>query len=240
MAESAKRVRIRRKDLRRPDEFETLTGETFVWAQHHQTTLIVAGVALLAIAVGFILMSRSRAARLQEANLQFQQAQAQLERGSAATAATQFESIEQNASGTSYGQLAGLYRGHAFLKQGDGAGASTAYTQYLSTASAPDYLRQQALIGLGRAKEMANDLSGAEDAYLQAEKLDGPATTEASLGVARMLEAQGKPDQARAIFARLAKDAPEGWVKSYAAAKVPGVATADGDPAAESDTVDAE
>ena len=55
MAESAKRVRIRRKDLRRPDEFETLTGETFVWAQHHQTTLIVAGVAALALAAAALL-----------------------------------------------------------------------------------------------------------------------------------------------------------------------------------------
>jgi len=239
MAESAKRVRIRRKDLRRPDEFETLTGETFVWAQHHQTTLIVAGVAALALAVGLILVSRSRAARVQEADLQFQQAQAQLDRGSAATAATQFEALEQNASGTPYGRLAGLFRGHALLKQGDGAGAATAYTQYLSTASAPDYLRQQALVGLGRAKELANDLSGAQDAYLQAEKLEGPASAEASLGVARMLDAQGQPDQARAIYARLAKDAPDGWIKSYASAKVPGVATADAAPAVE-DTVDAE
>ena len=108
MAESAKKVKIRRKDLRGPDEFETLTGETFVWAQHHQTALIVAGVAALAIAVGLILVSRSRAARVQEADLQFQQAQAQLERGSAATAATQFAAIEQNASGTPYGRLAAV------------------------------------------------------------------------------------------------------------------------------------
>jgi len=235
MAESAKRVKIRRKDLRGPDEFETLTGETFVWAQQHQTTLVVAGVALLAIAVGLILVSRSRASRLQEADLQFQQAQAQLERGSAATAATLFESVEQNASGTSYGRLAGLYRGHALLKQGDGAAASTAYTQYLSTASAPDYLRQQALIGLGRAKELTNDLSGAQDAYLQAEKTDGPATAEASLGVARMLEAQGQADQARAIYARLATDAPEGWIKSYAAAKAPGLEATTEAPAADAE-----
>jgi len=106
----------------------------------------------------------------------------------------QFEALEQNASGTPYGRLAGLFRGHALLKQGDGAGAATAYTQYLSTASAPDYLRQQALVGLGHAKELANDMTGAQDAYLQAEKLDGPATAEASLGVARMLDAQGQAD----------------------------------------------
>ena len=229
MPESAKRVKIRRKDLRGPDEFETLTGETLAWAQTHQTPLIVGGVALLAIVVGALLVARSRGIRNQEAAGQFQQAQAQLASGSAATAATQFEAIEQNAGSTPFGRLAGLYQGHALLRQGDGAGAASAYTEYLSTASAPDYLRQQALLGLGRAKEIAGDASGAHDAYLQAEKLEGPARDEASLGVARMLETQGQVDQARAIYTRLVKESPEGWLRSLAAAKAPGV-TADEAP----------
>ena len=48
MAQSAKRVKIRRKDLRGPDEFETLTGETLAWAQGHRTPLIVAGTGVSA------------------------------------------------------------------------------------------------------------------------------------------------------------------------------------------------
>jgi tetratricopeptide (TPR) repeat protein len=168
-------------------------------------------------------MSRARVARNQEAALQFGQAQAQLAGGSAATAATQFAAIEQNAASTPFGRLAGLYQGHALLKQGDGAGAAAAYTEYLSTASAPDYLRQQALVGLGRAKELAGDKAGAHDSYVQAEKLDGPARAEASLGVARMLENQGQADQARAIYARLVKEAPDGWLRTFAEAKAPGV-----------------
>jgi hypothetical protein len=75
MAESAKRVKIRRKDLRGPDEFETLTGETLAWAQAHRTPLIVAGAAILAIAVAALLMTRARVARNQEASVQFRQAQ---------------------------------------------------------------------------------------------------------------------------------------------------------------------
>jgi len=232
MAQSAKRVKIRRKDLRGPDEFETLTGETLAWAQGHRTPLVVAGVAVLAIAVAALLMTRARTVRNQDAAAQFRQAQAELAGGSAATAATQFETIEQNASSTPFGRLAGLYQGHALLKQGDGAGAAAAYTEYLSTASAPEYLRQQALVGLGRAKEIGGDTAGAHDAYLQAEKLDGPARAEASLGVARMLETQGQADQARAVYARLVKEAPEGWVRTFAESKAPGV-KADEAPAAE-------
>jgi hypothetical protein len=67
---------------------------------------------------------------------------------------------------------------------------------------------------------------------VQAEKLDGPARAEASLGVARMLESQGQSDQARAIYARLVKEAPEGWLRTFAEAKAPGVRT-DDTPAAE-------
>jgi tetratricopeptide (TPR) repeat protein len=223
MPESAKRVKIRRKDLRGPDEFETLTGETLAWAQGHQTPLVVGGVVLLAIVLGVLLVMRSRSIHNQEAAGQFQQAQGQLAGGSAAAAATQFEAIAQNASGTPFGRLAALYRGHALLKQGDGAGAAAAYTQYLNGASVPDYLRQQALLGLGRAKEIGGDTTGAHDAYLEAEKLDGPARAEASLGVARMLETQGQADQARAIYARLVKESPEGWLRSFAEAKAPGV-----------------
>jgi len=233
MPESAKRVKIRRKDLRGPDEFETLTGETLAWAQGHQTPLIVGGVAILAIVVGVLLVARARGIRNQEVAGQFRHAQAQLDNGSAATAATEFEAIAQSASGTPFGRLAGLYRGHALLTQGDGAGAASAYTQYLSSASVPDYLRQQALLGLGRAKETEGDASGAHDAYLQAEKLEGPARGEASLGVARMLESQGKADDARAIYARLVKESPEGWLRSFAEAKAPGV-KADDAPAPDS------
>ena len=63
MPETAKRVKIRRKDLRGPDEFETLTGETVAWAQGHQTPLIIGGVALLVVVIGALLMVRSRGIR---------------------------------------------------------------------------------------------------------------------------------------------------------------------------------
>jgi len=74
MPESAKRVKIRRKDLRGPDEFETLTGETLAWAQGHQTPLIVGGVAILAIVVGVLLVARARGIRNQEVAGQFRHA----------------------------------------------------------------------------------------------------------------------------------------------------------------------
>jgi tetratricopeptide (TPR) repeat protein len=232
MPQSAKRVKIRRKDLRGPDEFETLTGQTLAWAQGHQAPLIAVGVAVLVIAVGALLFVRSRAARNAEAAAQFEQAQAQLAGGSAAAAAAGFQALDRSASGTPFGRLAGLYVGHALLRQGDAAGAANAYALYLGKSSIPDYVRQQALLGLGRAKEMGGDSGGARDVYLQAEKLEGPARAEASLGIARTLEAEGQADQARAIYAKLVKESPEGWLRDFAAAKAP-EAAAETTPVAE-------
>lgn len=221
MPEPAKRVKIRRKDLRGPDEFETLTGETLVWAREHQTVLVAAAFGLLVLAVIGLLLIQGRAARNQDASARFQQAQQQLEAGNAAAAAMQFAGIEANASSTPYGRLAGLFEGHARLAEGDAAAAATAYSEFLSSASAPEYIRQQALLGLARAKEAAGDTAGALDSYTQAEKLDGPLRADAAFGAARMHEAQGQADRAREIYARLLKDAPDGWMRPLVAAKVP-------------------
>src|SRR5438874_13566989 len=57
MPRHARRLKIRRKDLRKPDEFETLTGQALTWAGEHLPVvyglLAVAVVALVAsLAVG--------------------------------------------------------------------------------------------------------------------------------------------------------------------------------------------
>ena len=36
MPQHAKRIKVRRKDLRKPDEFETLTGQALDWADDHR------------------------------------------------------------------------------------------------------------------------------------------------------------------------------------------------------------
>jgi tetratricopeptide (TPR) repeat protein len=226
MPEPAKRVRIRRKDLRGPDEFETIAGDAFVWAREHRAVLVGAGVVLLLLAVVGLLVTRARAGRRQEAATQFYQARAYLLGGNAATAAGQFASLEAHASGTPYGSLASLYQGHALLAQGEAGGAASAYSEYLSTAAAEEYLRQQALLGLGRAKEAAGDVSGALDAYTQAEKLEGPLAPDAAFAAARLHEAQGRTDEARAIYTRLLTEAPDGWMHEQVAAKVPDAAKA--------------
>ena len=113
-------------------------------------------------------------------------------------------------------------RGHALRKQGDRAGAASAYTEYLSDVPARDYLRQQALIGLGRAKEATTDASGALDAYVQAADLEGPFRVEALLAAGRLHEAAGRLQQARELYVRVLKDGnPDPELRTMLLAKLP-------------------
>src|SRR5215813_13683552 len=175
MPQHAKRIKIRRKALRQPDEFKTLTGEAVSWASANRG-LVTAVVVVLAVA------------------------------GLAAVA---------------HGRLATLYRGHALSRQGDAAGAATAYTEYLATSPEPPYLRQEALVGLGHAKEATGDATGALEAYVQAGTLDGPYRTDALLSAARLHEAAGQGDFAREIYTRLLNEAAEPEVKALARSKLP-------------------
>jgi len=75
MPQHARRLKIRRKDLRKPDEFETLTGQALAWAGEHPA--VVYGVLAVAIVVlvGSLAVGRWRAARNEAAAVAFRSAQ---------------------------------------------------------------------------------------------------------------------------------------------------------------------
>ena len=95
-------------------------------------------------------------------------------------AAAGFAPSLRSCPGTPFGRLARLYRGHALARQGDAAAAAVAYGEYLAIDPETAYLRQEALVGLGRAKEVAGDATGALEAYTQAAALEGPFRTDAA------------------------------------------------------------
>src|SRR5437773_8300658 len=184
MPRHARRLKIRRKDLRKPDEFETLTGQAVA----------------------------------------FRSAQESFDEGKFQEAAQGFAYVAERYPGAPFGRLAVLYRAHALARQGDQAAAATAYGEYLASTAVPDYLRQEALVGLARAKEAAGDMAGALDAYTQAGALPGAYRDDALLSAARLEQAAGHAERAQAIYAGLLKDAADPATKAFVAAKVPGAA----------------
>ena len=222
MPQHAKRIKIRRKALRQPDEFETLTGQAVNWASANRglVTGVVAALAvagLAAVAVGHL-----RGAERERASLAFRTAHTTFAAGNKFNeAAEAFAALAHDYPHTAYGRLAGLYRGHAFARQGDAAAAATAYAEYLATSPDPPYLRQEALAGLGHAKEATGETTPALEAYVQAGTLEGPYRTDALLSAARLHEAGGRADLAREIYARLLKEAPEPDLKAFLLSKLP-------------------
>src|SRR5438874_5673996 len=239
MPRHARRLKIRRKDLRKPDEFETLTVQALTRAGEHLPVvccfLAVAVVALVAsLAVG-----RWRASRNEAAAVAFRAAQGRFAEGKFQDAAQDFAYVVERYPHAPFGRLAALYRAHAFARQGDQAAATTAYGEYLARAADTDYLRQEALVGLARAREASGDTAGALEAYTQAGALPGPYRDDALLSAARAGQAAGHADLAQAIYAGLVKDAADPETKALAAAKVPGAARPAGGVAedtADSDT----
>jgi tetratricopeptide (TPR) repeat protein len=221
MAQPVKRTRVRRKDIRQPDEFETLTAQAAVWAREHQSIVVGAVSALLVIGLIVLLVSRTRASRAELASVDFQVAHSVFQGGKYPEAAAGFSALAEKLPGTPFGRLARLYRGHALERQGDAAAAAVAYGEYLAIDPDTDYLRQEALVGLGHAKEAAGDATGALDAYTQAAALGGPFRTDAGLSAARLHEAAGRSSEAREIYQRLLKEAPDPDVQNLLRTKLP-------------------
>ncbi len=220
MPQPAKRIKISRKALRQPDEFQSLTRRAADWAVEHTPLVVGACGALLAILLAVVAVRWYESSQADAAAMRFREAYATFEARKFDQAAETFGGVSREYGRTPFGQLAGLYRAHALARQGDG-GAVAAYEEYVAAPSAPDYLRQEALDGLGHAKEAGGDTAGALAAYTQAGELRGPFRTDALLAAARLHEAAGQRDKAQGIYAQLLKEGPDPDVKALLLAKLP-------------------
>jgi hypothetical protein len=220
MPQHAKRIKIRRKDLRKPDEFETFTAQALEWADENRALVGGIAVALLAVALIALGLSRWRATQNESAAAAFRAAEARFAAGNFGDAARQFADVATDYPRAPFGRLAGLYRAHALARQNDAAGAAAAYAEYLAGSPVADYLRQEALVGLAHAKEASGDAAGALDAYTQAGAFAGPYRTDALLAAARLHEAAGRASDAHAIYASL-KDVSDPEVQALLATKLP-------------------
>jgi hypothetical protein len=230
MAPPAERIKLDRKALREPDEFQTLTSEVAAWAQANRTALVAVAAAAVVIAAVGAGVSWYRARQAAAAAVRFQSAHDEFQASRWAEAAEAFAGLGRDYPGTGYGRLAALYQGHALLRKPDPAAAAAAYGDFLAASPPTDYLRQEALMGLGAAREASADAPGAREAYEQAAATDGPFRSDARLSLARLYEAGGQPDKAKELYLAVLKDSPSGFARTVLEAKIPAdVAAAGGE-----------
>jgi tetratricopeptide (TPR) repeat protein len=195
----ATRRKLSRKELKQPDEFQSVVETVSVFLELHlRQALIGAGafVVIAAIVLGAYFLEARRARIAAE---RFSQALSQLEKNHYPAAEDALRKLAADEPHRPVGRLANFYLASAYLAQNQPAKARDALRAYLAGNDASIF-RDTALNNLAVAYEQLGDYKQAEDAYREAAKIAGPGQARAEIGVARTLLKQGKRDQAVAAY----------------------------------------
>jgi hypothetical protein len=197
------RIKIRRKDLRRPDEFVEFTGRVWAWLVARRR--LAGGLAAGAVAVAFAVAGvRSLVDR--RANRAAEEFAAAVRLYTDGAAREALEALPKIPAVASYGALANLYRGHAALDAGEPPVAVEAFRAALG-GSLPPYLQQEARYGLASALAAQGDRAAAMEEYEAAAALWGPFRTDARLAAANLATSLGDIARARSLYEAAAESA---------------------------------
>ena len=195
----ATRHKISRKELKQPDEFQTVFETAALFFELHLTEVLLGAAALLvvvAIALSFLYYEAQRG---RAASARFDQALSELQGGKYESAEKDLSSLAADEPHRAVGRLANLYLANAYLAQKEPAKAREALLRYLAGDDASVF-RDAALDDLAVTYEELGDYKQAEATYRQASAIEGPEQARADLGMARMLQKQGKRDEAVAVY----------------------------------------
>lgn len=204
----ARTTRIRRKDLRQPDEFITLSRRAITYAEENPTTVLLVMGAILTLLVAVLVYRTLRASREASAAQAYGQAHALLGDRKYPEAATAFQQTADSFGSAAYARLAKLQRANALLLGGRPDEASEAYRAFLDAGVPTDYLRQLALTRLGQAHDKDGKPAEAQAAFAAAADLAGPFGDEALLGEARVAEKAADSAKARALYEQFLEKYP--------------------------------
>jgi len=163
------------------------------------TEVLLGATALLvvvAIALGFYYYEARRG---RAAAARFDEAIGELESGKYDAAEHALSTLADDEPHRAVGRLANLYLATAYLAQKEPAKARDTLLRYLAEDDA-SLFRGAALDNLAVTYEEMGNYKQAEDAYRQASKIEGPEQTRAQLGMARMLQKQGKRAEAISVY----------------------------------------
>ncbi len=210
--------RLTRKDLRQPDEFQTLSRQALDFVEANRNAVVAAlgaVIVLLLAIVAYRMISQGREANASGA---YTAARSLLTEKKYGEAAVKFDEVASSYGGTSYGPLAILERGNALLLADQAADAVAAYERFLQSSPPTDYLRQLAHTRLGYAQEKLGKSADAERSFATAAAEPGPFGAEALFGAARNAEIGGNADQAKSFYTQLLEKHPTTEYREMASA----------------------
>ena len=193
--------RIRRKDLKRPDEFVTLTTRAIRWCQANARVAVLAVIGIAVVLVGLAITSAYRSARQRNANADLSRALLAMRADDLSRAAQEFTDAANRWSPSLPGQLASVLAANTVLRQGNAESAVAAIERVAATSGdLPVYLQQQVQFVWAVALESGSKWKEAADKYAAAAAMSGPYRGPAILGEARSRELAGDSQRARELY----------------------------------------
>ncbi len=224
--------RLSRKEIREPDPFVRVTSAFWAKMVGHQKVVGLGLLAAVVATVAVLLIAHFSQGRANAASAALGRALELSRRGIAGSLepgqderaekfpsakakseaiAKELEAVRAQFPGSDAARTALVFLGDAQFQSGNLDAAQKSYDEYLADARAGEPLRGVALQGLGYTFEAKKDLAKALNAFekMGQEAAGDPAKAEASYERARILELQGKKQEAAEGYQKVKDDFKE-------------------------------
>jgi predicted negative regulator of RcsB-dependent stress response len=191
--------KLTRKELKQPDEFETLLDDIGAFFVNNLQQILIASGIILAVGAIVASIYFYEHHRDETAGNNFYAALQQLKSNNYKAAAASFEALAEAEPNRRVGHLAHFYLASAYIGENDLPKARDALVQFVAEEHDPLYTNL-ALTNLGVIYERMGDFRKAAGAYGQAASVSGPEQQRAELSVARVLAKAGDKSGAIAAY----------------------------------------
>lgn len=217
----AEKARLRRKDIKQPDEFITRSRQVVGWARQHQQLMTWGGVGVVVLLAALGIATAYRGARVRDANADLSRALIKLSANDYAGASNELLELSARWDGTDVASVAALFGANAAISAGNPDRAITELVRLQGNAAQLEpYLQQQVLVAWGAALERKQQWLEAAAKYKDATALSGPYTADAVLGEARARERGGETERARELYRQAYDQFPDLPDRDLIAAKL--------------------